>query len=335
MEEHTIGIAGSTTQEMYGSDYYSNYWGSPAYSRDEPHWVPFFAGVANRIVSGLKPVTVLDAGCAIGFLVEALRNLGVQAFGFDYSEYAISQVPEKFRPFVKTGSLTEPIEGRYDLVTCIEVIEHLSAADASIAVKNLCNASDTVLFSSTYGDFEEPTHLNVQPPYYWSRLFAENGFVRDMRIDASFVSAWAVVYRRESIAPPDLVERFERELDLVSRERNALRADLLSRPTQRATDTDKAVVLVAEVSRLEAELATSRQEVLLAVDSAIGAERAAGHSRAELEELNGRLASAEHQLALIAGIGAELQALRNDRAYLIAENVNTVVKKIRRSEKKP
>ena len=37
--------------------------------------------------------TVLDFGCAKGFMVRAMRLLGIDAYGVDVSQYAIGQVP--------------------------------------------------------------------------------------------------------------------------------------------------------------------------------------------------------------------------------------------------
>src|SRR5689334_22980048 len=79
---------------QYGEAYFQNYWGGGGpYERNE-RWLGFFAEVADGIVRDLAPKTVLDAGCAMGFLVEALRQRGVEASGIDVSEYAISKVDE-------------------------------------------------------------------------------------------------------------------------------------------------------------------------------------------------------------------------------------------------
>ncbi len=39
----------------------------------------------------MGPKKVLDVGCAKGFLVEAVRPRGVEAFGNDISEYAMGE----------------------------------------------------------------------------------------------------------------------------------------------------------------------------------------------------------------------------------------------------
>ena len=57
---------------------------------DKKNWMPFFEILADKIIDIFNPKFVLDAGCACGYLVEALRDRGVEAFGIDISEYAIT-----------------------------------------------------------------------------------------------------------------------------------------------------------------------------------------------------------------------------------------------------
>src|SRR5207244_2745287 len=131
---------------------------------------------------------VLDAGCAFGFLVEELRTLDVEAWGVDVSEFAISQVQADVSPFCWRGSVTDPLPRHYDLITCIEVLEHLRPEHAELAIANLCQSTDQLLFSSTPSVFSELTHVNVRPVEEWASMFARQDFIRDLDFDASFVS---------------------------------------------------------------------------------------------------------------------------------------------------
>ena len=180
------------------------------YERDE-EWLNFFASIADRIVNDFQPRTVLDAGCAKGFLVEALRERGVEAYGLDISDYAISSVHENVKDFCWVGSVTDPLPMEYDLIVCIEVLEHMEKAESETAIRNLCTSSKDILFSSTPFDYKEATHFNVQPPEYWAEAFAKQGYIRDMDFDASFITAWAVRFlKREKILRPRVVREYER-----------------------------------------------------------------------------------------------------------------------------
>jgi len=198
--------------ELYSADYYHEYDGGVPYSRAEPQWIRFFGEVADNIVAKIGPTTMFDAGCAIGLLVEALRDRGVDAHGVDISAWAIDQVPDAIRPYCHVGSITEGIEGHYDLITCIEVLEHLPASQADPVIANLCAHADAVLFSSTPDEFDDPTHMNVETTGYWAKLFASHGFIRDFDHDAAYLAPQAILFRK---APPDaldLVAEYERTL---------------------------------------------------------------------------------------------------------------------------
>ena len=186
---------GVRPENLYGEEYFRTSCGLP-YTRSEPHWQTFFSRIADQIILSLRPKRVLDAGCAMGFLVEAFWDRGIEAWGIDVSEFAISQVRRDIAPYCLQASLTEPISGKFDLVVSIEVLEHLSDSEARIALENLTAATDTILFSSTPTDLDEPTHINVRPTISWLRLFSECGFAPDALYDARFVAPHAILFRR-------------------------------------------------------------------------------------------------------------------------------------------
>ncbi len=259
---------------LYGRWYYDSY--TVPYVEND-HWQRFFGQVADAIVGQLAPQTVLDAGCAKGFLVAALRERGVDAHGFDLSEVAIADARDAARPYVRVGSLTEPIDGHYDLVTCIEVIEHLDPTDAPGAVANLCGASDRVLLSSTPGDLHEPTHVNIQPPERWSQLFASNGLFRDFRHDAGYLSPWAVLYRREpERSVPDVVFEYERAWSRLRAETIEQRKGLLDLQGRLEGSVDQ---------RQLDEVEELRKEILRLRDLVAGNEGQLGAAKARVAEL--------------------------------------------------
>ena len=70
----------------------------------------------------------LDVGCATGFVVEALRELGIDACGVDVSQYAVEQAAKGARGHISYGDLTRRLpfpDGRFDLITVLETLEHL------------------------------------------------------------------------------------------------------------------------------------------------------------------------------------------------------------------
>src|SRR3972149_7053071 len=136
-----------SNSSFFDAYYYEHGCGRP-YERDEG-WLNFFDGIAKRIIEETEPKTVLDAGCALGFLVEAFRNRGVEAYGVDISEYAIQNVYPKIKKYCWIGSITDPFPKKYDLITSIEVLEHMPQRESERAIENLCNHANEIVFSST------------------------------------------------------------------------------------------------------------------------------------------------------------------------------------------
>jgi SAM-dependent methyltransferase len=178
----------------YDEQYYATSCGPLRYERS-PHWINFFGETAEQLITAVRPKRVFDAGCAFGFLVESFWDRGVYCEGVDVSEYAISQARRDMAQYCRVQSLTEPIQGRFDLITCIEVLEHIDPEEADAVIANLCAAADTIFFSSTPTDFSEPTHVNVKPPKYWLDLFARHGFGPDTYFDGNFLTPHAFLVR--------------------------------------------------------------------------------------------------------------------------------------------
>ena len=292
--------------KLYDAYYYAHDCGRP-YQRDE-EWLSFFANIAERIVSEIGPKTVLDAGCAWGFLVEGLRKRKVEAFGVDISEYAIEHVHADIQPYCKVASVTEPFERKYDLIVCIEVLEHMPVREAEAAIVNFCKFSDDIIFSSTPFDYKEVTHVNVHAPEYWAGLFARQGFYRDFDFDASFITPWAVRYVRKSFQAHRFVKDYERRFFLLWKENVDLREMSVGVQAQLKQQEGLVEVKQAELDVSNERLAQT-EKVLLEREKAL-ADQEVQHQEAvkekeqekqqvlEVKEAEFRQKLAEHKQAL-------------------------------------
>ena len=207
-----------TGAAAYDAEYYRTGCGPKPYEHNE-YWLRFFGSVADALIQYLKPQTVFDAGCALGFLVETFRDQGVQAWGADISEFAIQNVREDIRPYCRVASITRPIPlhvHRYDLVACIEVLEHLTPEEAGRAITNMAAVTDAILFSSSPSDFNEPTHINVRPPADWLQLFAAQGFSPDLGFNTSLLSPHAMLLRRNAQPISQAVQVFYNDAILLN-----------------------------------------------------------------------------------------------------------------------
>ena len=277
----------------FGEYYYSHDCGTP-YERTEP-WLTFFDNIADRIVKELEPKSVLDAGCAYGFLVEALRNRGVEAWGIDISEYAISNVHESIKDYCRVGSIVEPFDRRYDLIVNIEVLEHMQKDEAIKAIENFCLSSDRVLFSSTPFDYKEATHINVQVPEYWSREFSKYSFYRDLSFDASFITPWSSLFVKRKKTIPDLIYEYENKFWTLNKENVDLRQHVIEQVSK-----------MEEIERLEVHFVETTKKLREATES----------QQREIDRLNEQIKTLEAANVHLVKIQNDLRTANEKLGYL-------------------
>jgi SAM-dependent methyltransferase len=241
-EHPNAGVQGAP-EHPYDRHYFETALGPVPYDREHRQWLEFFGTVADHIVAEIKPRRVLDVGCAKGFLVEALRDRGVEAFGIDISAYAIGEVRPDIRPYCRVASAVDPFDDKYDLIVCIEVVEHLKQDEGRRAIANICRSAGDVLFSSTPDDFTEPTHVNVRPRSWWIERFAEHGFQIDLEFDAGCLSAHAMRLRAGLAV--------DSPLDALLAQRHGL----LRRLAALRIDLEGKAALQAQHDRLQSDLA--------------------------------------------------------------------------------
>ncbi|HEX2039535.1 MAG TPA: methyltransferase domain-containing protein [Acidimicrobiales bacterium] len=131
--------------DVYGGSYFGegrnplDRMGLSGYERYDRHTSN--ADVAAYLVWRFFPVRrALDVGCALGYVVEALRELGVEAEGTDISQWAVDHAAPGARGHVFWGNLLHRLpvpDGRYDLVTALETLEHLPPDVIPAALREL------------------------------------------------------------------------------------------------------------------------------------------------------------------------------------------------------
>ena len=87
----------------------------------------------------------LDVGCATGFVVEALRELDVDAEGSDVSRWAVTHAAPGARGHVRQGNLLGRLpykKGQFDLVTALETLEHLPPEAIPRAMRELARVTN-------------------------------------------------------------------------------------------------------------------------------------------------------------------------------------------------
>ena len=156
--------------QPYDPDYFKTF---GELSRDSAEAV---VPIAMDLVS---PASVLDVGCGLGQWLAEFHRAGVQfvqGLDGDYIQRDQLEIPlENFQ----AQDLTKPflLDEHFDLVTCLEVAEHLPEYCARYLVQSLTATAPVVLFSAAIPHQPGREHINCQWPEYWAQLFAERGFV--------------------------------------------------------------------------------------------------------------------------------------------------------------
>lgn len=316
-----------TRSEDYSSTYYNDahLGGYDNYTWENEEWRSFFMVVADRLVGISNPRTALDVGSARGLLVQALAAKGVDARGIDISEHAIASAHPDVIDRLQVASAKDPFEARYDLVTCIEVLEHMSPVEAQMAIDNMTAATDRVLISSSPGDHDEPTHINTRPTAQWATWFAERGFFRRTDVDVSFLSPWAIFFERDDLTLQSLTHRYEQQFSVVNTELQDKRAALLESHRRIGSLNDQLESQVsgtvaqqaALVQQWEKEVLDARHQLLIHRDHVIGTEAEVARLKREQERLVGDLHRARKQLTNVRG---RLQRVRGRARRLARRN---------------
>lgn len=156
-----------------GVSCYSNY-----------RWMPELTiPMAARMIEYLnisEEDTVLDFGCAKGYLVKAMRLLHRKAYGFDISEYARKNVPHEIEEYIVSD-----IESVYSWVIAKDVFEHIAYEEIDEVLKKILNHSENLFAIVPLGDdgkyvvpaYElDKTHIIRENLDWWKKKFQYNGF---------------------------------------------------------------------------------------------------------------------------------------------------------------
>lgn len=115
--------------EPYDADYFLRGKESGKSLYTDYRWLPDLTLPMCKAIAehmGMKPpASILDYGCARGYLVKAFRELKFEAMGVDISKWAIENCDPEIRSFV-SNDLTQLLPVRYvDYVIAKDVLEHI------------------------------------------------------------------------------------------------------------------------------------------------------------------------------------------------------------------
>jgi predicted TPR repeat methyltransferase len=138
---------------------------------------------ADQIIQTYHPTNVLDLGCAKGFLVKALRDRGVPAWGIDISEYAIAQAPEDVADFLYLWDITSADQlevPTFDLIVSTDTFEHIPEDKLHLTKMFMLNHGKRFYIKVATPDTpnweHDPTHITIKPLDFWQEFFEDCNF---------------------------------------------------------------------------------------------------------------------------------------------------------------
>jgi|GEM_PF-1116458 len=170
--------------KIYDRDYFENGIATKKSNYVDYSWNrlgSYFQKTAKHIVNKFSPSSVLDVGCAKGFLVKALVELGVDAYGVDPSEYAFNEVPAdiKGRTVIGAAQQLHDEDNSFDLVTCFDVLEHIPEKDVPQVLSEMLRVSKQWLIirvaTKELPNDVDANHATIREKDWWIEKIKEAG----------------------------------------------------------------------------------------------------------------------------------------------------------------
>ena len=177
--------------------------------------------IIAAIVRGLGARSCFELGCFTGSVIGLLADAGVKVLGTEVSHLAFAFAQPNIREAMIFGDLlTLDIDRRFDVVLCMDVLEHISPLRLDHYIEKLVSLIDEEGYlyvnapmwgkDHVFGVFEEPYleewlaigdqsywrhwpcddrgwpihgHLVWASPEWWERKFRAYGLVRDTAIE--------------------------------------------------------------------------------------------------------------------------------------------------------
>ncbi|GAI39722.1 unnamed protein product [marine sediment metagenome] len=131
-----------------------------------------------ELIRSRNPKRVLDVGCAMGFIVKRLREKGIDAYGVDISNYAISKAPEEVKPYLQVASahnLPFPPQS-FDLIYCASVLEHIPEDFTDKVIAEFKRVAKRAILGIAYKDpystldeHGDISHVNITDEIWWRK----------------------------------------------------------------------------------------------------------------------------------------------------------------------
>ena len=133
--------------------------------------------VVEKILS-FKPLSVLDVGCAYGFIVKHLLEKGIDAYGCDISHWCEQKANELIPGrYTRCPAWQLPFENKqFDLLYCEGTLEHIPESKINIVMSEFYRvAQRRLLYISFTGD--APGHVCMHDVFWWMAKLPANTYL--------------------------------------------------------------------------------------------------------------------------------------------------------------
>lgn len=173
---------------MYNEEYYKslNYADYLSRGRRYTKTAEEITSLLNSLNLLYKGASILDYGCAVGFLTKSLYDLGYKSYGYDISSWAVKEAK-------KLGvTVIDKPEGLYDCVFYLDVLEHMTDENIEEVFSNIKTKSCVVRIPcSTDGgntfhldvSNKDKTHINCKDKKGWMSLFSSLGVIKILNLN--------------------------------------------------------------------------------------------------------------------------------------------------------
>jgi len=175
--------------EFFDKSYYESGPQSEKSLYQNYRWMPELTiPLAHHVVQYInisKEETVMDFGCAKGYLVHALRLLNIKAYGVDISEYAVSKSPKEVAEYVKK---IEPYSDSFqycDHLLCKDILEHIPYDGIDTQLEILRSKCDKIFAIIPLAENKkyiipayecDKSHFIRENQKWWETKFKQAGF---------------------------------------------------------------------------------------------------------------------------------------------------------------
>lgn len=174
-----------SAEEIYNHDYFENYQGN-GFLWDYPsNYI-----IAQKILAK-NPTSVLELGCARGYVLKRLHDAGISCVGLEVSNHALltSVYPNVFkRDITKDLWWSDPVmygqDLQYDLAVSISVLEHIPEENLPFVVNELKKSTKRGIHAVTLEGnaiTHDSTRTTLKPIEFWKSILPEGHEVVDIK----------------------------------------------------------------------------------------------------------------------------------------------------------